>query len=568
MAEAASPRQRADGLVERSKSLSEIGRWKDAEAQARRAVEADPGYSRARLQLAHVLMTLGRDHQAAELAKGVLAQEPTSAWAIRILGNWHGAQGRHAEAVALAEQAVRLSDGDRVALLYLSYAKRDAGDLVGARIVAESIVEQHPEWPDGFVRLAETRHAPAEAAQAFRQALRLDPHDAMALAGLAALSASLAQYREAVSLAWGSLCADVADKTRQRFFARSAWTYLALIRIAAPLRSTHRALAEPFGEACARAFLATGPTVTARLLFAFRFEARVLAAWLALAAAMVGATWLPDALSLVAVPLLGLPVVAGLAIPFFVFFGGIAAARRLVDLRIVQWAGRGSLRSLLARAAVSGVALSALAVVLLIAWPAWAGLWGWGLVAGVALAVQDFARWRDQWRDSRRTVDAGTARRRIAASVGERAQRWLTPQRLAAFLAAATVGEVALRGFRKSFDPSSAPPLMLLAVLAALVCWAIDCGARRFAAGCEPGPRAERWCALGRTLMDLAWLVSAALAVAAIGGPAVEGRAIEALFPILMLPLIVGSGWLVLRAVRAAIVIVADETVRLVRRLA
>jgi tetratricopeptide (TPR) repeat protein len=566
LAEAPSPRQRADGLIERSKSLSEIGRWKDAEVQARRAVEVDPSHARARLQLAHVLMALGRGNEAADLAKGVLAQEPSSAWAIRILGNWHGAQGRHGEAVALAEEAVRLSDGDRIALLYLSYAKRDASDLVGSRIAAERIVSEYPDWPDGFVRLAETRHSPEEAAQAYRAALRLDPHCDAALAGLAGLSGSLAQYREAVSLAWSSLRSDVADTTRQRFFARSAWIYLALSRIVAPLRGTHRALAEPFGEPCALAFRATGPNVAARLLFAFRFEALVLAIWAALAAAMLGATYLPGALSDVLVPLLGIPVFLGLAIPFFMFFGVIAAARRLLDLRIVQWAGRGSLGSLLARAAVSGAMLFGLTIVLLLLWPSWVGLWGWILMMSIVLMVQDLSRWRDQWRDSRRTMEAGSTRQQVAAAISERAQRWFTPARLAAFLAGTLVAEVALRGIEKSIEASD-PPATAIAALGALICYAIDFGTRRFAARCEPGPRADRWRALGRTLMELAWMVAAVTAMVAIGGRLLEGNPIEALYPILLLPLIVGSGWLVLRAAMTMIAVVASEAGRLVRRL-
>jgi tetratricopeptide (TPR) repeat protein len=565
LAEAPSPRQRADGFVERSKSLCEIGRWKDAETQARRAIEADPTHGRARLQLAHVLITLGRGNEAAELAKGVLAQEPSSAWAIRILANWHAAQGRHGEAVALAEQAVRLSNGDCMALLYLSYAKRDAGDLVGARIAAERLVAEYPDWPDGFVRLAETRHSPEEAAQAYREALRLDPHCDAALAGLAGLSGALAQYRERVSLAWSSLRSELTDKTRQRFFARSAWIYLALSRIVAPLRSTHRALAEPFGEACALAFRATGPNVAARLLFAFRFEFGVLAIWCALAAAMVGASYLPDALSGIAVPLLGIPVLLGPAILFFIVFRVIAAARRLLDLRIVQWAGRRSLRSLLARAAVSGATLLGLAVALLLQWPAWAGVWGWILLVSIPLAIQDFWRWRDQWRDSRRTREAGSARKEFAERVSERAQRWFTAVRLAVFVTVAAVAEVALRGIEKSMDPSN-PPAMAIVGLGALTCFGIDFGARRFAARCEPGPRADRWRALGRTLMDLAWMGAAVMAIVAIGGRLLAGDAIEALYPILLLPLIVGGFWLALRAVLALMAVVAAETVYLVRK--
>ena len=71
---------------------------------------------------------------------------------MRILGCWHGQHGRHGEALALAKQAVRASEGDSVALLYLSHACKDAGDDIGARIVAEQMVARYAEWPDAFVR--------------------------------------------------------------------------------------------------------------------------------------------------------------------------------------------------------------------------------------------------------------------------------------------------------------------------------------------------------------------------------------------------------------------------------
>lgn len=561
MAEVSTPRQRADGLVERSKALTDLGRLKDAEAQARRAIEADPTYPRALLQLASVLVGLGRGDEAAQLAKGALALDPTSFWAARILCLWHGAHGRHAEAVAHAEQAVRLSGGDRESLLALADAKLDAGDVSGARATAERLVSSFPDWPEGFLCLAMTRHSPEEAAQALREALRLDPHCDAALTYLAGLSGSLAQYREAVSLAWSSLRSDPTDKARQRLFARSTWIYLWLSRIIAPLRGTHQALAESFGEACAFAFHATGDTVASRLLFAFRFEVVVLVTWLVFAVAMIASGYLPDALSGVLVPLLGIPVFFGLAVPFFLFFRGIAAARRLLDLRIIQWGGRGSLRSLVARAAVSGSLLVVIAVALLLAFPLWANAWGWLLLIGLVLAIQDLFRWRDQWRDSRRATKVGSIRRALAASLSERAGRWFTPGRLAAFAAASAAAEITLLHTGAPPDPAVSP-LVITTAASVLTVVAIDWGARRLAVRLEPAPRADRLLAFGRSLVDLAWMITAVMATVILGGRLVEGAAIEALFPIFLLPFIVGGGWLALRALRATLMLVADEVLR------
>ena len=561
MAEVPTPRQRSDMLVERSKALTDIKRWKDAEAQARRAIEADPTYPRALLQLARVLAMLGRDDESAQFAKGALALDPTSSWAVRMLCSWHRAHGRHAEAVVQAEEAVRLSGGDSESLFALSHTKQDAGDVSGARIAAERLVSSFPDWPEGFVRLAETRHSPEEAVQAYREALRLDPHCDLAIAGLASLSGSLAQYREAVSLAWSSLRSDPTDKARQRLFARSAWIYLWLSRIVAPLRGTHQALAESFGEACAFAFRATGDTVASRLLFAFRFETVVFATWLVLAVAMIASGFLPPAPSEMLVPLLGIPVFLGLAVPFFLFFRGIAAARRLVDLRIIQWGGRGSLRSLAARAAVSGSLLVVVAVALLLVYPLWVGVWGWLLLMGIVLAVQDLFRWRDQWRDSRRANEVGSIRRALAASLRERAGRWFTPGRLAAFAAATTAAEIVLLRTGPPPDPTASFMAMSTAAFALAVV-AIDWVARRLAGRLGPGPRADLWLAFGRSLFDLAWMIAAAVAIVILGGRLVEGAPIEALFPIFLLPFIVGGGWLTLRALRATLMLVACEMLR------
>lgn len=564
--EGISPRQRADGLIERSKSLCEIGRWKDGEAQARQALAADPEYTRAKLQLAHIVLTLGKPEEGATLAKSVLAQEPTSSWALRILGSWHAGYGRHAEAIECAHEAVKQSDGDGISLLFLSHTMQGAGDLIGARIAAERMVAQFPNWADGFVRLAETRHSPEEAVQAYREALRLDPHCDTALAGLAGISGSLAEYRQAVSLAWSALRADPADRTRQRLFARSAWVFLGLSRILAPLRSTHQALAEPFGEACAFAFRSTGTNVWSRLLFAFKFEIGVLVAWCVLLAAAVGATFLPAAISDVAVPLIGLPVMLGIAIPIFVFFRAVAAARRLIDLRIMQRFGRASALSYLARAMVSGFALFQLAVFALLAMPGLAGAWGIALVISVVLAVQDIARWRDQWRDRRSTLETLSTREALADVARRFADRSLTPVRLALFAVALPIAELAVRWFVPRADGKWVFAGAFVPILA-LACIAIDALACGLAQRREPDASALQWTRFGRSLIDLAWMASVVAALVICGGPLLDGNAIEALFPLFLLPLVVGCGFVALLATRDALVVARGELTLLARRV-
>lgn len=564
--EGGAARQRADGFIERSKALCEIGRWKDGEMQARQAVAADPDYTRARLQLAHIVLTRGDPEEGAQLAKRVLAQEPSSSWALRILGSWHAGYGRHAEAIDCAHEAVRQSDGDGISLLFLSHTLQGAGDLIGARIAAERIVAQFPEWPDGFVRLAQTRHSPEEAVQAYREALRLDPHCDIALAGLAGISGSLAEYRQAVSLAWSALRADPADRARQRLFARSAWVFLGLSRILAPLRSAHQALAEPFGEACASALRATGANVWSRLLFAFKFEIGVLIAWCALLAGMLGASFLPPAIADVAVPLIGLPVMLGIAIPIFVFFRAVAAARRLIDLRIMQRFGRDSVLSWGVRGMVSGFLLFALSVFALLAMPSLAGVWGIALVMSVVLAVQDMARWRDQWRDRRSTLETISTREALAVVASRLAQRFLTPTRLAVFSIALPLIELAVRWRIPRADGKWVFACAFVPILA-VVCIAIDAFARGIAHRRHGDATAAQWTRLGRALIDLAWMAALAAALVIVIGPVLDGHPIEAFFPLLLLPLVVGCGFIALLAVRDALAVARGELTGLARRV-
>ncbi|MBK1688440.1 tetratricopeptide repeat protein [Rubrivivax gelatinosus] len=565
MADAPTPRQRADALVERSRALAAIGRWKDAEAQARRAAAEDPSHTRARLQLAYVLAQLGRADEAVELARGVLAQEPGSAWAMRLLANADSLRGRHAEAVEMARQAVRASDGDALSRLLLSTVHQRAGDLIGARVEAEALVAAFPDWADGFVRLAQTRHSPEEAVQAYREALRLDPENDDALAGLAGQSRAMARYRDAVALAWSALRADVGDRGRQRLFARSAWRWLMLSRIASPTRGAARALADTFGEPCARAFQATGAHAAARLWFAFRVEAIAVTAWLALLAAIGVATLLPDAVSEVVVPLLALPVFIGLAVPFFVFFGFIAAARRQLDARL-QRLGRPL--SWLARAAVSGVLLMALSIAALLAWPDAAGWWTWPLLVAIVLTVQDLVRWRDAWRDTRPTTVPGQTRRALARWADARARRWLTPPRLAAFVAAAGAAEMAVdRWAAPAGAAAPGVPAMAWVGALALACWGGERLARWRTAAAGAAPRGAHWHELGRTLMALAWTAAAFTALGVLGGRVVAGHPVEALWPVLLLVPMVGGAWLVYSVVRLLLRLAAGATAEGLRGL-
>lgn len=537
-----------------------MGRWQNAETEARRAVEADPGFARARLQLAQVVLALGRPDESERLVKGALADEPSSSWGMRILGAIHQQRGQLAAALECAEHAVRMSGGDALCLLNLSEARQNVGDLPGARTTAQQLISKFPDWPDAHVRLAATMHSPEEAERAYRTALRLDPQCDAALAGLAVANASLARYREALSLAWSSLRADVSDRARQRYFARSAWIYLALSRVAAPMRSNHRALAEPFGEACAQAFRATGSSTPARLWFAFPGACKAVAAWCALLACMIGAAFLPDDQSVLAVPLLGIPVFLGLLAPLVVGYKAVEAARRLLDARMVRRLGAAPALRIVVRALTSGVAMAVVAIVLLLALPTLAGIWGWLLVAGIVLGLQDWERWRDQWRDHQLSAGLGPLRERVDAWCAAKAQQCLTLRHLVGFTVAMAALEVSRGAFGGALDVDDPPVVTVLAV-GALTAAVAGHGLRRLAArfgtGTGTGMRLARWRRVGRSLLEFTWLVTVAVSLKTFVAPAMAGHDTEA--ALVSLPLSAIGVWLAFRLIRRFVACVASE---------
>lgn len=535
-----------------------MGRWQNAETDARRAVEADPGFARARLQLAQVVLALGRPDESERLVKSALADEPSSSWGMRILGAIHQQRGQLTAALECAEHAVRMSGGDALCLLNLSEARQNVGDLPGARTTAQQLVSKFPDWPDAHVRLAATMHSPEEAERAYRTALRLDPQCDAALVGLAVANASLARYREALSLAWSSLRADVSDRARQRYFARSAWIYLALSRVAAPMRSNHRALAEPFGEACAHAFRATGSSTPARLWFAFPGACKAVAAWCALLACMIGAAFLPDDQSVLAVPLLGIPVFLGLLAPLVVGYKAVEAARRLLDARMVRRLGVQPALRIVVRALTSGVAMAVVAIVLLLALPNFAGIWGWLLVAGIVLGLQDVERWRNQWRDHQLAAGVGTLRERIDHWCAVKARRWLTLRRLVVFTVASSALEfgVLATGWPLRLK---GPSLMFALALGALIAGGIGLSRRRAWGHRGTGPRTQRWAATGRALLHFLWLIAVAVSLSTFATPATAGRDIEALMALVWLPFMCVGAWLAYQLFREVVACLAGE---------
>jgi len=208
--------------IERALALAEVGRLDGAQAMLRQLLAEDPDDPDLLAILGLLLADAGRHAEALEAIDGALAGDPDSVLAH--LGRAHALLGleRKDEALAAAREAVRLApwDVDTHQLVAVICASR--GDWVEARAAAERALEIEPEsevalglragalafsskdgdWQEAARKtLAVAPHAAVahtltgvahlygggerDAVEHFREALRLDPGDEAAQAGLA-----------------------------------------------------------------------------------------------------------------------------------------------------------------------------------------------------------------------------------------------------------------------------------------------------------------------------------------------------------------------------------------------
>ncbi len=166
------------------------GRWAEAEAEYRKAIELDSTYVQAYANLADLYRALRRDAEGEALIERALATAPDEGALYHVLGLVQVRQGRTGEAVASLRRAVELSPDDaRFAYVYaigLSSTGREADAIQ----VLESTLERHPWDVDVLYTLATLYRDRGETDAALGYATRLAellPDDA----GIAQLLAGL-----------------------------------------------------------------------------------------------------------------------------------------------------------------------------------------------------------------------------------------------------------------------------------------------------------------------------------------------------------------------------------------
>lgn len=214
--------------------LTDINRGAEAVELLHRAVGLEPDDDRMWCQLARAELSCGRARAALPAVNRALALDPAQEWAHRLASIALSQLDDHEGAVRAARESVRLAPHTWQALVQLAEALSEhpagrsaAGPLhAEARWAAGRAIELAPLEPEphtsmGHVLLA---HADAHwAAQAFHEALRLNPNDARALNGLGLANLRRGDLASAAGDFGAAAGADPHDDVARRNISAAAW---------------------------------------------------------------------------------------------------------------------------------------------------------------------------------------------------------------------------------------------------------------------------------------------------------------------------------------------------------
>lgn len=157
---AAGVQARSDEAIKRNNFGTELlkqDRLEEAVTEFQRAIELDPGYAAARLNLGYLYDRLGRTEEAITEYRKVVELDPGNVLAHNNLGVLYDNQGRYDEAIAAFEEALRINPSDARTLKNLETAKKNRGIIHERedRIAkARKEVEANPTNPRGTYDLA------------------------------------------------------------------------------------------------------------------------------------------------------------------------------------------------------------------------------------------------------------------------------------------------------------------------------------------------------------------------------------------------------------------------------
>lgn len=145
----------ADALNALGVALYNLGRYEEAEQRYREAIDIDPGYANALVNLAALMQA---NPQAAEpLLRRALKINPKYPGARALLGIMLLSSGHDREAKVAFRKALKLSPTDSVALLGLAKIARAEGRFDEAQSLLKRTLQISPKMPTAWASLTETR---------------------------------------------------------------------------------------------------------------------------------------------------------------------------------------------------------------------------------------------------------------------------------------------------------------------------------------------------------------------------------------------------------------------------
>ncbi len=213
------PDTAADRSAERAWTLIELRRWKEALAEAQRALAHNPQHFSGLYNLSVAQRRSGDAAAAEQTAHALIGYFPGSASAFNILSRALKDQRKHAEAIAASRESVRLSPND--ADLWINLADV----LILQKLYAEGVeacekaISLNPNAAMAHNNRAvglEEFNRNAEAEVAYRKAMELDPLNPLFHSNLGWLMNKQKNYKAATRFFYSAVKLEPTNKEFQK----------------------------------------------------------------------------------------------------------------------------------------------------------------------------------------------------------------------------------------------------------------------------------------------------------------------------------------------------------------
>ena len=198
--------------IQLGRLMQKLGRYEEAEAAYRKAIELDPNYNWAWIQFGALMQKLRRYEEAEAAYRKAIELDPSYDWAWVKLGDLLQNLERFEEAEAAYRKAIELDPGDTWAWVQLGRLLQEVDLFEEAEGAYRKAIELDPGYNWARVNLGRLLHEKlerfVEAEAAYRKAIELDPSYNWAWAQLGRLMEDLGaigQWKEATGIAWRSL---------------------------------------------------------------------------------------------------------------------------------------------------------------------------------------------------------------------------------------------------------------------------------------------------------------------------------------------------------------------------